>query len=49
VPDSYSIEAAIAIGRAGDKTSLPQALQAREVQSQRDPLSVIAAEGRLAF
>ncbi|EIF33908.1 nitroreductase [Burkholderia sp. Ch1-1] len=49
VPDAYSIEAGIALGRAGDKASLPEALQAREVQSQRNPLSVIAAEGRLAF
>ncbi|MFM0739598.1 nitroreductase family protein [Paraburkholderia xenovorans] len=49
VPDAYSIEAAIAIGRAGDKTSLPEALQAREVQSQRNPLSAIASEGRLAL
>jgi nitroreductase len=49
VPDVYSIEAAIAIGRAGDKALLPEALQAREVQSQRTPLSVIASEGRLAL
>ncbi|MFM0123492.1 nitroreductase family protein [Paraburkholderia sp. RL18-101-BIB-B] len=49
VPDAYSIDAAIAIGRAGDKSSLPEALQAREVQSQRNPLSAIASEGRLAL
>jgi nitroreductase len=49
VPDIYSIEAAIAIGRAGDKALLPEALQAREVQSQRNPLSVIVSEGRFAF
>src|SRR5471032_412971 len=49
VPDGYSIEAGIAIGRAGDKASLPEALQAREVQSQRKPLDSIAAEGRLVL
>ncbi|MEW6339567.1 MAG: nitroreductase family protein [Paraburkholderia sp.] len=46
VPDVYSIEAGIAIGRAGDKSVLPEALQAREVQSPRKPLAEIAAEGR---
>lgn len=49
VPDTYSIEAAIAIGRAGDKASLPEALQAREVQSQRNALTAIASEGRLVL
>jgi len=49
VPDGYSIEAGIAIGRAGDKARLPEALQAREVQSQRKPLDSIAAEGRLVL
>lgn len=49
VPDVYSIEAGIAIGRAGDKASLPETLQAREVQSQRNPLAAIAAEGRFTF
>ncbi|MFM0502858.1 nitroreductase family protein [Paraburkholderia caffeinilytica] len=49
VPDVYSIEAAIAIGRAGDKASLPEALQAREVQSQRNSLTAIASEGRLVL
>ncbi|MGF6240458.1 nitroreductase [Paraburkholderia sp. GAS38] len=46
VPDVYSIEAAIAIGRAGDKSVLPEALQAREAPSPRKPLAEIAAEGR---
>lgn len=49
VPDGYSIEAGIAIGRAGDKTTLSETLQAREVQSQRKPLAEIAFEGRLAL
>lgn len=49
VPDVYSIEAGIAIGRVGDKASLPETLQAREVQSQRNPLAAIAAEGRFTF
>jgi nitroreductase len=47
VPDIYSIEAGIVIGRAGDKSALPEALRAREVHSHRNPLDSIAAEGRL--
>ena len=45
VPDTYRIEAAIAIGRIGDKASLPEGLQAREQPSDRKPLSSIAMEG----
>lgn len=48
VPDVYSIEAGVAIGRPGDKTSLPEALQAREAPSPRNALTAIASEGRFA-
>lgn len=48
VPEHYSIEAAIAIGRPGDKATLPEALQAREAPSPRNPLSALATEGRFA-
>ncbi|RFU45058.1 nitroreductase family protein [Paraburkholderia sp. DHOC27] len=47
LPDNYAIEAGVVIGKLGDKSSLPEALQAREVQSPRNPLSAIAIEGRL--
>jgi nitroreductase len=46
VPELYSIEAGVAIGRAGDKSLLPQKLQAREVHTPRKPLAEFAAEGR---
>jgi nitroreductase len=46
VPDEYAIEAAIAIGRAGDPSSLPEALREREVKSGRQPLATLATEGR---
>ena len=46
VPQGFRVEAAIAIGRIGDKTSLPEGLQAREQPSDRQPLSAIAMEGR---
>lgn len=45
VPAGYAVEAGIAIGRPGDKSILPPALQAREVPSQRQRLEDIAAEG----
>ncbi|HEX3351021.1 MAG TPA: nitroreductase family protein [Acetobacteraceae bacterium] len=45
VPMGCRVEAAIAIGRRGDKSILPEALQAREVPSDRKPLSETALEG----
>jgi nitroreductase len=45
VPDGYRIEAAVAVGRPGDKSVLPDYLQAREVPSPRDPVSAFAFEG----
>ncbi|MGF6545621.1 nitroreductase family protein [Paraburkholderia youngii] len=49
IPDDYAIEAAVAIGRAGDKASLPEALQSRETPSPRNPQATFVAEGRFAF
>jgi len=45
VPDDVRIEAAIAIGKLGPKTLLPEALQAREFPSPRKPVAEIALEG----
>ncbi|MBB5423184.1 hypothetical protein HDG40_001326 [Paraburkholderia sp. JPY158] len=49
IPDDYAVEAAIAIGRAGDKSSLPEGLQKRESPSPRNPLAAFAAEGQFTF
>jgi len=49
VPDDYAIEAVIAIGKLGDKSQLPEALQAREHPNQRHPLEQLVAEGRFDF
>ncbi|MGF6385303.1 nitroreductase [Paraburkholderia atlantica] len=49
IPEDYAIEAAVAIGRAGDKASLPEALQKREAPSPRNPLPTFVAEGRFAL
>lgn len=46
IPPGHKAEAAIAIGRVGDASTLPDALRAREVPSDRLPLSKIACEGR---
>ena len=45
VPEGYRVEAAYAIGKLGDKSSLPETLQAREEPSDRIPLSDLAFEG----
>lgn len=44
VPSDFRVEAAIAIGRHGNVELLPEALQAREVPSQRNPVSSFAFE-----
>jgi nitroreductase len=49
VPADYALEAAIAIGRQGDKTLLPPGLQEREQPSPRRPLAELVAEGGFAF
>jgi len=46
VPADYRVEAAIAIGRPGDKSLLPEALRAREQPSDRLPLSQLVQEGK---
>jgi nitroreductase len=45
VPDDVRVEAAIAIGKHGPKTLLPEAMQAREFPSPRKPVAEIALEG----
>ncbi|MFC3213641.1 MULTISPECIES: nitroreductase family protein [Novosphingobium] len=48
IPDDHRLEAAFAIGRMGDKTSLPAFLQEREVASNRKPLAEIVRAGKFA-
>lgn len=45
VPERFSIEVAIAVGRMGDKGVLPEALQAQESPSLRRSISDIAFSG----
>jgi nitroreductase len=48
VPAQFRIEAAIAVGRIGDKSVLPESLQAREAPSGRKPISEFVSEGGFA-
>jgi nitroreductase len=45
VPEGYRVEAAVAIGRMGDKSLLPEQMAARETPSSRLALSDVALEG----
>ncbi len=45
VPQGHRVEAAYAIGKLGDKTSLPEALRDKEQPSPRRPLSELAFAG----
>ncbi|HUD31093.1 MAG TPA: nitroreductase family protein [Novosphingobium sp.] len=48
IPADHRLEAAFAIGKQGDKSSLPDFLQEREVASTRKPLAEIAKAGKFA-
>lgn len=45
VPEGFRVEVAIAIGKQGDKSILPEGLAAREAPSPRKPLHETAFEG----
>jgi nitroreductase len=45
VPDRFRIEAAVAIGRIGDKSTLPPEFQAREAPNGRKELKDLVMEG----
>ena len=46
IPDRFRLEAAVAIGRMGDKSQLPENLQAREQPSDRKQLDEMVFQGR---
>jgi len=46
IPDDYSVEMMIAIGKPGKVEDLPEALQPREKPSDRKPLEEIVFEGK---
>ncbi|CDZ66800.1 Nitroreductase [Neorhizobium galegae bv. orientalis] len=48
IPEGYRVEAAAAIGRMADRTTLPDDLAEREFPSKRKPVSEIAFEGKFS-
>ena len=44
--EGHRVEAAVALGRRGDKSTLPEALQKRETPNGRKPLAETVFEGR---
>jgi hypothetical protein len=44
--EEYRVEAAIAIGRQGDRDVLPQSHREREGPTDRDPISQLVFQGR---
>lgn len=49
VPEDHALHAVVAIGRRGDASLLPPALQEREAPNGRVPLATLVAEGRFSF
>jgi nitroreductase len=49
IPDLYTVEAMIAVGKPGRKDDLPAHLLEREVPSSRKPVAEIAGEGPFKF
>jgi len=45
VPEDYALEAAVAIGKPGDKSLLPADMQERELPNGRHPLQDLVIEG----
>ena len=48
IPEDYSVEAMVAIGKRGKKEDLPRELQEREAPSVRKPLKGIIMEGKFS-
>lgn len=49
IPDSFTIQAMIAVGKKGNSESLPDNLRKQETPSVRKPLSEIVSKGKFSF
>lgn len=49
IPDGYTVEAMVALGKQGDINSLSPELKSREELSQRKPLNEIISKGKFSF
>lgn len=45
IPNGFRVECAVAIGKIGEKSQLPEGIREREVPSPRKPLSDVAFDG----
>lgn len=49
IPEEFHVDAMAVVGKPGDKAELPEGLRARELPSNRRPLSETVREGRFTF
>lgn len=49
IPDSFTVEAMVAVGKPGDSQSLPPEMREKEVPSTRKPLQDIVSKGAFPF
>jgi len=49
IPDSFTVEAMIAIGKPGNKENLPPDIKEKETPSSRKPLKDFISEGKFPF
>ena len=49
IPNDFTVEAMIAIGKPGNKEDLPEDIRAKEVPSTRKPLNDIISKGHFPF
>lgn len=49
IPEHYTVEAMVAVGKAGDKESLPADLKEKEEISLRKPLEELIGRGKFTF
>ena len=49
IPDDYTVEIGMAIGRPGPVESLPEKMRGREVPNTRRPITDFIANGKFAW
>jgi nitroreductase len=49
IPDTFTVEAMVAIGKLGNKDELPPAIREREVPTPRKPLKDLISKGTFTF
>lgn len=49
IPDTFTVEAMVAIGKPGDPNKLPSEMREKEVPSERKPIEQIVSKGVFSF